>query len=314
MLTLGVLLLLAACKPRTPRQYIQPDDMEDILVDYYMARAMAQRESFSHQQREYHTALYTDAVFSKHGVTQAQFDSSLVYYYTRSDRFYPIFERVNERLDEKALVLGASEGEIGKYARYNATGDTANVWPDRPTALLLPQPPYNHWDFSIDADSAYRRGDALMIMFMSDFMYQSGAKNGTVYMALDYGDTVVSRSQSFSVSGLTQMRLPEDTTRTIRRVHGFFYLGGADAPTPSTRLLFLSDVQLIRFHTRKAEDDNDEQPAEADSLASDSIRGRLDADSARSGDSLRQGDGPLPADSGAALHRVVLRHDSAASR
>ena len=30
-------MLMAACKPGTPSQYIQPGDMEDILVDYYMA-------------------------------------------------------------------------------------------------------------------------------------------------------------------------------------------------------------------------------------------------------------------------------------
>ena len=140
----GIFLMLAACKPGTPSKYIQPGDMEDILVDYYMAKAMAQQDKFSYEEREYNTALYTEAVLKRHGVTQAEFDSSLVYYYTRADRFDPIFQRVSERLDEQALVLGASEGEIGKYARFNATGDTANVWSDRATIRLSPCPTI-HW-------------------------------------------------------------------------------------------------------------------------------------------------------------------------
>jgi hypothetical protein len=37
------MMLFVACKPGTPSQYIQPDEMEDILVEYYMAKAMHNR-------------------------------------------------------------------------------------------------------------------------------------------------------------------------------------------------------------------------------------------------------------------------------
>ena len=60
---------------------------EDILVDYYMAKALAQQGSVPYSEREYRTALYLEAVLKKHGVTQELFDSSLVYYYSRADRF-----------------------------------------------------------------------------------------------------------------------------------------------------------------------------------------------------------------------------------
>ena len=35
MVVMLALWLLAACKPRIPSQVIQPDDMEDVLYDYY---------------------------------------------------------------------------------------------------------------------------------------------------------------------------------------------------------------------------------------------------------------------------------------
>jgi len=259
--------------------------MEDILVDYYMAKALAMNgKPASYDAREYNYALYTEAVFRKHGVTQAVFDSSLVYYLTRADRFEPIMQRVMERLEERALVMGASEGEIGKYAVYNTTGDTANVWVDRPTALLLPAPPYNRWEFGIRADSTYRKGDALMMMFVSDWMYQTGNKDGMLYLAVEYPDTVVSRSLHFSVSGISQLRVPEDTARTIRAIRGFFYLDGGYTPTTTTRLLFLNNVQLIRFHTQH------EETVAPDSLSRDSIGGQLPPDSVGSRDSIRRSD------------------------
>ena len=35
------ILLLAACKPTVPSQVIQPDDMEEVLYDYYLSNGMA---------------------------------------------------------------------------------------------------------------------------------------------------------------------------------------------------------------------------------------------------------------------------------
>lgn len=37
------LLLMVACKPQVPSDYLQPGEMEDILYDYHLAQAMAQR-------------------------------------------------------------------------------------------------------------------------------------------------------------------------------------------------------------------------------------------------------------------------------
>lgn len=304
--TVGMLMLIAACKPGTPSQYIQPDDMEDILVDYFTAKAMAQQGRHS----EYDNALYEEAVLKKYGVSKAQFDSSLVYYYTRADRFDPIMQRVVSRLEDKALELGASEGEIGKYSHYNATGDTANVWSDRTTALLLPMAPYNRWEFTIDADTTYRRGDELLLMFMSDYMYQTGEKRGVAYMAVQYADTIISRNLQFSISGLSQLRIPADTTRVMKHIKGYFYLDGGSEFSTSARMLFLNSVQLIRFHTKK----KDENEYPSDSLPRDSIGGRSDSLAVSRGDSAGGARQVLSPDSGTTLHRMVVRSDSVKTR
>lgn len=296
-MAVGVLMAMAACKPGTPKQYIQPNDMEDILVEYHLAKAMAQEGVSPQHQRSYNEALFMATVLANHGVTQAEFDSSLVYYYTRSDRFDPIYKRVAERLEEMALSLGATEGDIGKYANFNATGDTANIWPDRTTALLQPSPPYNVWQFNIEADTTFRRGDQFMMQFMSDYMFQAGTKAGVVYLAVDYEDTVVSRNLHFSVSGLSQLRLPGLGDKVPKAVKGFFYLGQGNDATTAARLLFLSNVQLIRFHTQ-----HEEETIPQDSIAPDSIGGRQLPDSVGGGDSLRAGPRMLPADRGVVSH------------
>lgn len=302
------MLGLASCKPGTPKQYIQPGHMEDILVDYHMACAMAQQEGTSQEDRNYRQALYVEAVMRQHGVTKAEFDSSLVYYYKRADRFEPIYKRVAERLEEQALVMGASESEIGKYASLNATGDTANIWNERSTMLLMPRLPYNLWEFSIDEDSLFRQGDRLLLQFMADFMYQDGSKNALAYLSVDFTDTVVSRNMHFSSTGLNQLNFDASSIKQdIRRVRGFFYLDGATDQTTTTRLLFMNNVQLIRFHTQTEDDEPEEQTAEEDSLQRDSLGGRFTTDPVGGRDSARIGAVELSLDTGTTSHRVAPR-------
>ena len=291
-------LLAVSCKPVTPSQYIQPGEMEDILVDYHMARAMAQRES----NREYNQALYEEAVFKKHGVTRADFDSSLVYYYTRADRFNAVCQRVADRLEEQALVLGATEGDIGKYATLNTEGDTANIRADRTTMILMPQPPYHRWEFSIEGDSTFRKGDSFLLQFISNYMYQSGNKTGVVYLAIEYEDTTIARYQSFSSAGISQLNFPEHAGKEIKQIRGFFYIDGGREETTVVRLLCLSNVQLIRFHNPK----NDEQD-EKNSSTLDSITRPLYIDSLGGRDTIRRGKPYLPINNGTTPNRVVTR-------
>ncbi len=287
---------MIACKPKTPSQFIQPDDMEDILVDYYMARSLAQRNI----DRGYTQALYEEAVFQKHGVTKDDFDSSLVYYYTRADRFNPILQRVADRLEERALVLGATEGEIGKYASFNSTGDTANIWAERSNMAMMPVPPYNRWDFTLEGDSTFRKGDSFLLQFMTNYMYQSGNKTGIAYLAVDYQDTTIARNLRFTSSGLSQLRFPANP-KDIKQIRGYFYLDGGHEETTTTRLLFMSNVQLIRFHDPKYEE------TQKDSLPQDSVARPLGVDTLSSGDSVRSRKPMLPLDRGAADDRVAPR-------
>ena len=83
------LVLLSACTPKVPNEYIQPDDMENILYDYFVSQGIAKEEDMENTSRvmDYRRKLYFEAVLKKYNLTQEEFDSSLVYYYTRSDRF-----------------------------------------------------------------------------------------------------------------------------------------------------------------------------------------------------------------------------------
>ena len=295
--------LLAACKPSTPDNIIQPGDMEDLLVDYHLAYGMATQQGGSPAERNYNQVLYTEEVLRKHGVTRAEFDSSLVYYYSRSDRFDKIYSRIAERLDRHALSLGASESDIGKYASLNADGDTANIWNNRPAMVLMPKPPYNRMEFELQADSSYLPGDKYLLQFMTEYIYQSGSRDGVVVVATTFdNDSTITRTMTFGNNGLTQLHLMGDNKHAVKTIRGFFYLGGALETTTVQRLLFIDNIQFIRFHKEHEATPTSPAEAQTDSLTRTADRERTDTTHASGRDSIGKSSGLLQTTAGTGSH------------
>lgn len=308
-LAIALCVAVVGCKPTTPSQYIQPDEMVNILVDYHRARAVAQTEG-NYDEQSYRQALYFKAVLQKHEVSEELFDSSLVYYYIRADRFAPIYHRVLEQLEDQSVILGATEGEIGRYATLNASGDTANIWSERTSLLLMPIAPYHRVEFEVKGDTLFRPGDTFLVQFMADYMYQSGSKDGLFYMAIEYPDTVFVRQTRFTYSGLIQLRMDTKRKQSPKAVRGFFYLGGGNERSTIMRLLFVNNIQLIRFHQK------DEQHAakEENSIAPVAVATRAGDEPVGSRNTERKGDKLLPLSRRDSPNRMVERLDSVKKR
>lgn len=257
-----VSLVALSCSPGVPGEYIQPDELEDILYDYYVSQAMASQGQ-NREQAIFNRNVYFNAVLKKHGITEAELDSSMVYYYSDTKRLYNIYLKLSERIGNDAMGLGASVREIGKYSQLRADGDTANIWQESQTAILMPLPPYNRVDFSIKADSTFMCGDSFLFNFMTEFMYQSGTKDAVVYVAIRYdNDSISTHSTHVGVSGLSQLRIPANASNTVESIDGFIYLSRGNDESQTLKLMFISQIQFVRFHAKKTE----EEKTEADSI------------------------------------------------
>ena len=102
LLSAFAILLLMGCKPSRPAGIIGPGEMEDILVDYHLAQGMAESTSDSRESTNFR---FIQAVFRKHGVTEAEFDSSMVYYSSDAKQLADIYNNVTARVDAEAQRL-----------------------------------------------------------------------------------------------------------------------------------------------------------------------------------------------------------------
>ena len=302
-----LMLVMIGCKPTVPSEFIQPGELEDILYDYHVAQAMANEVSYRNSEENYYDKnAFFHAVLKKHDVTEAEFDSSLVYYYSHAERLKGIYQHVKERLNDEAKALGASVGDLNKYSAYSTVGDTANVWQNETDVLLLPMPTTNRYDIYVKADTSYYKGDSFMFQFMSDFIYQSGSRDVVVCLVAKYeNDSTTQTVSHVNMTGQSQIRIPENREGTLKELRGFIYLNNNDRANELRKMLFISQIQLIRFHSKEKKD----EPKPNDENKKDSLSGAADrpgngTDSTSRGGQQRQGGRLLPPDKGAAVHRV----------
>jgi len=268
-MNVAIIMLLSGCKPSVPEKYIQPDEMEDILYDYYVSKAMANNGDSSTFKR----TLYYHATLKKHTVSEAEFDSSLVYYYTHAQELSKIYTKLSERIGNEAKRLGASVGELSEYSNLTINGDTTNIWHDATTAILLPIAPYNRLDFTLKADTTFHKGDSFVLSFTADFMYQSGSKDAVVYVAITYkNDSVTVSDTHVSASGASKLHIPSNKYDDIKDIRGFIYLAKGSTDTYLQKMMFINNIQLIRFHQKETRD------VKTDSVKHDTIMAKSKLD------------------------------------
>ena len=253
-----VMVLMSACKPQVPSKYLQPDDMEDLMYDYYLSQGISNSQPGT---TEYDRRYNMQVVLKKYGLTNAEFDSTLVYYYNHMELMDAIYSNIQKRLGDEALELGASEGEVERFTVQSASGDTTDVWEGKRQLMLLPIPPYHIVQFSQKADTSYYKGDSFLLTFGSRFLVQSGSRNATVYLAVTYeNDSVVSATTPINVSGGSTLRI-NACDQKAKRLDGYIYMPRRDQSDNESEipLLLLNHIQLMRFHHRENPEEENEQ-------------------------------------------------------
>ena len=115
------MLLLAGCTVR-PHGILSMREMRAVVYDLHRADGVLQVYNVPYAERDSVHSRFYEVVLEKHGVTQAEFDSSLVWYTDNPKRFNkvyaPVLKKLKEELDAyKELNLGVVS-EVVVHERY----------------------------------------------------------------------------------------------------------------------------------------------------------------------------------------------------
>ena len=263
LIIVTIIVCTSSCQSRASNKPIPSGKMEDILYDYHVSIGMLMSDyDVASEDRPYKEKLYKLSVLKKYGVTEAQFDESMVYYMRHADELQDIYKSLSKRIGSEASKIGASVAELAVDNHFSLSGDTANIWPMDRGLVLMQSMPYNVKSFSIKADSAFHKGDRFILSFDTQFLYQEGFKDGIAMLALKLSnDSVATRSTHFSSNSHYSLDLSDNTRIGVKEVRGFIYLGKESRPaTSSTLKLLVADyIQLLRIHIREAKEIEDAQ-------------------------------------------------------
>lgn len=280
-IVVGVMLLaFASCKPSLPSNIISENKMEDLLYDYHLAQAMANADPGKDGGN---AIAYQAAVLKKHGVSQAEFDSSMVYYMRHTELLKGIYEKLADRMNQEAVSLGADASDMGRFGNLVSSGDTANVWTLPASLVMTPDKPFNYEGFAWTADTAYHVGDRLMLDFDAQFIYQDGMRDGVVVLAVQFkNDSVASQLLHVQNSQHYSLQVEDRDGLGIKNVKGYFLLGNGsfsmdNGSATTLKLMVIEHIKLIRMHQNLKPVEQSEVGQSADSVADARTEGRLDS-------------------------------------
>ena len=265
----SLILCLQACSPSLPSGILDEEEMTDVLVDFHLAQGMAEAQGDNADVARYK---YIQAVFQKHHITEAEFDSSMIYYSGRAEDFKHIYDNVVNRVQAQAGHLGLEAAATqDRFASLTSEGDTANIWLGKDFVCVVPNQVACVYSFQIKADSTFRPGDSFIWRFKTQFVSRS-MNNEAIALLNFYYDTDTVASVNYLLRNSPQNELRHNPGRgldslDLRSISGFIYLpmvNTADPPKP----LLVSEIKLIRMHKVVKIQSTKTQK---DSLATDSL-------------------------------------------
>jgi hypothetical protein len=275
------LFMLVSCSVDLPSYVISEGMMEKILYDYHMAQGMAEAEGGDVEANRY---LYVQKVFEKYHVTEAEFDTSMVWYSGHTSHLLDMYKRMEARLERESREAGLNIPEEDKFARFTAEGDTANIWQGREMLFLHGNREENLYTLVMPADTAYRQGDYFMFRCGNRFITQDRQREAFVLLQVKYeNDSVVATTSMISGDYDLTLNLPQDKVKAdcnIKSVSCTFYYSFDESAEDAFRLWVVQKPVLLRYHAepedtvQTAEEVTDTLDAGADTVVVSPEQGR----------------------------------------
>ena len=248
---IACLALLSSCGKEIPDEIIQPSKMEKVLYDYHLTMGMSDNSKNTEKEAR------KKYIFQKHGITAADFDSSMVWYTRESQELMSIYENLNKRFKrEYEHVERLLESREEANTRSFASGDTVDVWMKENILWFTKSPLNNRLTFEIKADSTFHPKDAFD--WNMDYYFMT---EGEAIMGLNViyeNDSVIGMTKSITESGSQSIYLHTDSAYNIKSLNGFVYVPQNQAKQPN---ILLHKINLTRYH----------MPEPTDSLSTDSV-------------------------------------------
>lgn len=238
----GMLGLLSSCSENRRADVLPPAKLESVLYDYHLAQVIV---SDLPTNQRYKKDLYFEYLYDKHGVTQADVDSSLAYYARYPEGLSDIYIKLSKRIEADILRMESEGKPIKAHESKAVVGDSVDLWYDARVVQMASSPlANNRYFFTIPTDTNFKVGDRLTWSGKAVFLQEEvDSLHRYLYLNLRVrymNDSIVSADTLLYTSGNFSIAVSDSAV--VKSIDGIAYLKSHDA---AERLLIVSP-SLVR--------------------------------------------------------------------
>lgn len=240
-LAVVIALLLTACS-KVPDGILSEKRMQGVLKDMLLAESMTNIDYSKYKSDTMKVALF-ESVFRKHGITRADYDSSLMWYGRNLDIFMKVYDRTLKDINNSITALGDVQADAAPVTNQ----DSVNIWPRRSYTTFYPSSPFNAIVFNVNPESAYSSGSSFVLGMNIWGLDRKGLAKPELRLCADQFDTTVVVNKSILGDGYHSLTLKTIPTKRVKRVYGYIRYENRDS---SYFKVYVDSLSLMKYNYR----------------------------------------------------------------
>lgn len=225
--------LLTGCNS-TPDEVLPHEKMAQLLADIHIGESIVDAE----RTKYYNDSLkktVKQSILIKHGVTQAQLDTSFAWYGYNIEEYIAVYDRVIEILDNEVKSFSST---INDEIDLSFEGDSVDTWQKLRHYRFSTNSPSEFISFNLPKDRHWENGD----YYTWRLKLINNASQIKWGIAADYNDgSSEFVNTSISNEGWNEIRLITDSTKTLNRVYGYIHVN-----PNKDGAIYLDSLSLVR--------------------------------------------------------------------
>jgi hypothetical protein len=233
------MMVFPSCR-KTPEGVLPEKKMKDVLIDIQLAENMI-NASYQNYPDSARKAVLFQSVFRKHEITQAVYDSSLVWYGKNLDVLIRIYDWVIGDINEQIRELG----DVQASAAPSANQDSVNIWPRRDYLTLQSDALFNGTIFDIKPEREYLPGSTFVLGLHVWGVSRKMRYVPEIRIAAELPDTTFVVNEKIENEGYREIVLKTPATKRTKRVYGYIRMDNAEN---NYYKIYIDNLRLLRYN------------------------------------------------------------------
>jgi hypothetical protein len=217
--------------------------MRAVLYDMQIAEALVEINNESYKTSDERQAVY-DAVFAKHNIVQAEYDSSLMWYGEHMDLYMRIYRMTLKNVEESLALIGDIKpnplsGDVSAI-------DSVDVWIYSRHHTFRPEQGTLHMlTFDIAPQKPYSSGSSYVFGFSVWGVSPDLKQKPEIWLSAIQADTMITVRNEITGDGYYETVLKTVATKQVKRVYGYIMVNDT---TSSFHRIYIDKINLMKYN------------------------------------------------------------------